>query len=70
MPWNKIAIMGIVLTALIGGIALYYLQEYAYYTEVQSTPTEVQLTNVVTGEAEPILFDSFKGLDSNSSPIR
>ena len=70
MPWNRIAIIGILVTALIAGIALYYLQEHAYYTEVQATPSEVQLTNISTGEPEPIVFDSFEGLDSNSSPIR
>lgn len=56
--------------ALIAGIALYYLQVYAYYDEVQASPTEVQLTSVSSGVAEPIPFDNFEGIDSDSSPIR
>ena len=70
MPWNKIAILGIVLTALIAGAALYYLQVYAYYDKVQATPLEVQLTSVSTGQPEPIIFDRFEGIDADSSPLR
>ncbi len=59
------------LTALIGGALMYYLQVYAYYFEVSAEEAGgVQLVSVVSGEAEPILFDSFKAIDSDSSPLR
>ena len=70
MTAARIAILGIALTALIAGAALYYLQVYAYYAEVTAQVADVQLTSVVSGESEPILFENFKGIDSDSSPIR
>ncbi|KJZ20494.1 DUF6446 family protein [Loktanella sp. S4079] len=70
MPWNRIAIVGIAVSALVAGVALYYLQIYAYYEEVGAEDAQVELTSVVTGEAEPIIYDSFEAIDSNSSPIR
>ena len=70
MSGARIAIVGIVMSALIAGAALYYLQVYAYYTEVDAADAQVELTSVVTGEAEPIIYDSFSAIDSDSSPIR
>ncbi|MBE0414063.1 DUF6446 family protein [Yoonia sp.] len=67
---GRVAIIVIVVMALIAGGALYYLQVYAYYDTVPPTPAEVQLTSVATGLPEPIPFDDFTGIDSDSSPIR
>ncbi len=66
----RIAIVGILMLAVIAGALLYYQQVYAYYTPVQAENADVRLTNLVTGEAEPILFDSFQAIDADSSPIR
>jgi hypothetical protein len=67
----RVAIIGLAVTALIAGIALYYLQVYAYYTEVSAEDVGfVQLTSLHTGETEEILFENFKAIDSTSSPIR
>jgi len=54
--------------ALVAGAALYYLQVYAYYEEVEVD--KVQLTSLISGEAEDLLFENFKAIDSNSSPVR
>jgi hypothetical protein len=70
MSGARIAIVGIIMSALIAGAALYYLQVYAYYVEVGAEDAQIELTSVVTGEAEPIIFDSFDAIDSDSSPIR
>nr|WP_255743937.1 DUF6446 family protein [Aliiroseovarius sediminis] len=59
----------IVVTALIAGIAIYWLQLYAFYDDV-SSDTELRMTNVVTGEPEVVLYDSFQGIDADSSPLR
>ncbi|WP_204115488.1 DUF6446 family protein [Shimia biformata] len=68
---GKIAGGIIVLTALIAGIAMYYLQVYAFYDEVQATgQDDVQLTVLASGLPEPILYDGFRAIDSDSSPIR
>ena len=66
----RVLLVGLLVTALIAGAALYYLQVYAYYVEVAAEVGKVQMTSVVTGQPEPILFENYKGIDSNSSPIR
>lgn len=59
----------IVVTALISGVAIYYLQLYAFYDEV-SAGDGVRMTNMVTGQPEIVLYDSFEGIDADSSPLR
>jgi len=67
----RLAILGIVVTALVAGALMYYLQVYAYYTEVAAEQVGgVQLVGLSSGVAEPILFENYKGIDSDSSPIR
>jgi len=67
----RFAVLGIVLTALVAGVSLYYLEVYHYYYEVNAEEAgEVQLTSVVTGEPEPILFERFEAIDADSSPKR
>jgi hypothetical protein len=60
----------IVVSAIIAGVALYYLQVYAYYEEVSLEVEDVQMVSIFTGQSEPILFENFKGIDSDSSPLR
>lgn len=55
--------------ALIAGAAIYWLQLYAFYDEV-SAEDGVRMTNLVTGQPEIVLYDSFKGIDADSSPLR
>lgn len=67
----RIVIIGMLAMSLIAGLALYYLQVYAYYTEVAAPPAEeITLVSLTTGLPEPIPFDNFEGIDSDSSPIR
>ena len=66
----KIWIVFIMLTALIAGIALYYFQVYAYYEEVPAEAAVVDMVSLTSGEAEPVAFDNFRAIDSNSSPLR
>ncbi|WP_208348245.1 DUF6446 family protein [Pseudaestuariivita rosea] len=68
---GKIIGIGIVAMAVIAGIALYYLQIYAFYEPVEANGlTDVQMTTIVSGEPEPILYDSFEAIDAGSSPLR
>ena len=67
---GRILIIGLLVTSLFAGAALYYLQVYAYYTEVAAEVANVQMTSVSSGVPEPILFENYNGIDSNSSPIR
>ena len=65
---GKLVGIAIMISALIAGIGLYYLQVYGFYSEVEAG--EVQLVSVVSGEPEEILFDDFQAIDADSSPIR
>jgi hypothetical protein len=68
---GRIVILGIIVSALIAGAALYYLQIYAYYTEVTAEEAgSVTLVNLITEQPEPIRFENFEAIDSDSSPVR
>jgi hypothetical protein len=61
----------IVITAALAGAAIYYLQEYAYYTKaVFQTGREIELTLIESGQPEPILAEDVEGIDADSSPLR
>lgn len=62
----------LVVSALITGAAVYYLQVYGYYDPVPATApaAEIRLTSVVTGQPEKILVAGFEGIDATSSPLR
>ncbi len=61
----------LVLTALVAGVAIYYLQEYAYYRTVAPASAEavIRLTDLAGG-VEPMLAEGFEGIDAESSPLR
>lgn len=68
---GRIVIVGIIVSALIAGAALYYLQIYAYYTEVTAEEAgPVTLVNLITEQPEPIRFENFGAINSDSSPVR
>lgn len=58
----------IMISALIAGVSLYYLQVHAFYEEVPQG--EVRLVSVVSEMPEPIPFADFEAIDADSSPIR
>lgn len=61
----------IVVISLIAGFSMYYLQVYAYYDEVAASGVDdVQMTLLVTGQPEGILYEDFEAITSDSSPIR
>ncbi len=66
----RIVIVGLITVSLIAGAALYYLQVYAFYDDVQVDQTPVLLTSVATGEAEGIAASNVRTVNSDSSPIR
>ncbi|MEZ5778267.1 MAG: DUF6446 family protein [Paracoccaceae bacterium] len=61
----------IVVTGLIAGAAVYYLQVYAYYRPVEpaSAAAVIRLTGL-DGVPEPMLAEGFDGIDASSSPRR
>lgn len=63
----------IVLTALVAGAAIYYLQVYAYYGPVDaaSPAAQIRLQPLDGAVGEPMLMTSeFQGIDADSSPLR
>lgn len=61
----------IIMMGLLGGIAMYYFQEVHFYEEIKATGVDdVQMTLLVTDQPEAILYENFKAIDADSSPIR
>ncbi len=68
---GKILVIFTLLSAVLVGGAVYYLQVYAYYEEVVATGTDdVMLTRLDTGQPEAIPYAEFQAIDATSSPIR
>ena len=68
---GKAIVMILVASGAVAGAAMYYLQVYGFYEEVSATDVaDVQVTTVSGGQPEPILFENFKGIDAESSPLR
>lgn len=61
----------IVVLSMIAGAAIYYLQVYAYYETVMADgANDVQLTSLVSGVPESIVYEGFEAITATSSPIR
>ncbi len=56
------------ISALIAGAGLYYLQVYGFYEAVYAQ--DVQLVSLNSELPETIVFDNFQAIDADSSPIR
>lgn len=68
---GKIIAGFIVISAALAGIAVYYLQVYAYYTPATFVPgAEISLTTIEGKTPEPILAEDITGIDADSSPLR
>ena len=72
MNAGRLLIGGLVLTALVAGAAMYYLQVYAYYDRL--TPDEVGPVAIQVAPGTPLSIgiraDAMQAIDSDSSPIR
>lgn len=71
MNVGRIAAGFLVVIGALGGVAMWYLQVYAYYEPVAFQPgQEIRLTPIVSDQPEPIIAEGVTGIDSESSPIR
>ena len=68
MTWGRILAGATVLVALVAGVAMWWLQTRAFYV----TLDEAAMTVVPAGggAARPVPVEDFRGIDSDSSPIR
>ena len=60
----------LVLSGLAAGIAVYVLQLYVFYEEVDARDVSIQLTRAATQTPEPIPADDLRVIDATSSPLR
>lgn len=65
---GKIIGITIMLSALIAGAGLYYLQIYGFYREV--TEDTITLVSLTDDQPEEIATDALQAIDADSSPIR
>ncbi|MFS4582339.1 DUF6446 family protein [Phaeobacter sp. C3_T13_0] len=61
----------LILSGLLAGGAMYYLQVYGYYKEVALQPgRDVMLVPLGEEVSQPIRYSDFEAIDAGSSPIR
>ena len=72
MNAGKIAAGGLLVTGLVAGVLMYWLQVYAFYEPVAFGPgeTEIRLTPLGSELPEAIVADHVEGIDADSSPLR
>jgi hypothetical protein len=67
---GKIVGLVILISALVAGGALYYLQVYGFYEDVSADVGEVRLVSLSEGQPVAILAENIRAIDADSSPIR
>jgi hypothetical protein len=66
---GRLAVAFIVLSAVLGGVALWYTAERAFYEPVAFQPgAEIRLVPLATDQPEPIVVAGIEGTDAASSP--
>ena len=64
---GRILAVAILMTALMAGAAMYYLQVYHFYEEVAADgANDVLLTSLATGAPEPALYEDFRAIDADA----
>lgn len=62
---------GLVLTGVVAGIAMYWLQVHAFYVPASFEPgAEIRLTPLAGAIPEVIVAADVRGIDADSSPLR
>ncbi len=71
MNATRLAILGILIPAVLGGAFMYYNIVYAGYAELTPEQVgEIQLVSVVNGEPEPIMLDNVMAIDTVEDGVR
>jgi hypothetical protein len=68
---GKLLALILVLSAVMAGVGMYYLQVYGFYYDVEPQPGQ-DVALVVEGaeDSQPIAYSAFQAIDADSSPIR
>lgn len=64
---GRIAILAMLVTALLAGVAMWYLQLFAFYERIEAP--EIRATTA-EGRVEPLPVTAARAIDASSSPIR
>lgn len=67
---GKILAAFIIVTALVAGVSMYYLQVYAFYDDVSAQQADIRVTPLGGGAPTPIGATDIWAIDADSSPIR
>lgn len=68
---GKVVAGGLMLTGLVAGVAMYWLQVHAFYEPAVFLPgQEIMLTPIASDLPEAIIADGVTGIDAASSPLR
>ncbi|NOC82009.1 MULTISPECIES: DUF6446 family protein [unclassified Ruegeria] len=68
---GKLLAIVLLLSALVAGAGMYYLQIYGFYYEVEPQPgQDVVLMTDQSDAPVPITYSDFQAIDADSSPIR
>ena len=70
MTTARVFIVALLLTALVMGAGMYWLQVYAYYDELSAEEAGPVMLVGTGGAAEAIPVSDLRAIDSESSPIR
>ncbi len=68
---GKLLAILLLLSALVAGAGMYYLQIYGFYYDVEAQPgQDVVLMTDASDAPSPIPYAAFRAIDADSSPIR
>ena len=68
---GKLLAIVLLVSAVVAGVGMYYLQIYGFYYDVEPTPgNDVLLVTDEGSEPVPISYRAFQAIDADSSPIR
>ena len=68
---GKFLAVFLVASGIFAGVGMYYTQVYAFYDPVAANNVDdVQLTSLSSGQPEAIVYENFKAIDADSSPLR
>lgn len=68
MTAGRFLVLVIVVSAVVAGVAIWWLQTRAYYVRLESP--EMTFVNDANGLPESVDVGGYSGIDANSSPIR
>ena len=69
---GKLVSLILIISAVFGGISLYYLQVYYYYSYIDETSEDfrIKVLSKNSGLYETVKFNHFEGINGDNSPLK